>query len=126
LPQVRIEEHWQKVRELYEMGFSLNQVAKMANISPTAARYRLKKMGVAMRRPGAASGGGPKLDHDEIARCVFLYVHCKLNAREVAERTGLTRTGVQYRLRKAGVTRDVSDRQLVPRRRRKREAQANA
>jgi DNA-directed RNA polymerase specialized sigma24 family protein len=99
----RDEVSWELTARLYLEGFSLTEVSSLAHVSPTAVRNRLQKQGIPLRRPGAASGGGPRLPASEIDKTVFLYVNMDLSAHEVGQTLGLATSTVMYRLRKAGV-----------------------
>lgn len=94
---------WELTKRLYLEGFSLAQVARIAHVSPTAVRFRLQKQGVPLRKPGAGSGGGPRLQGVEIERTVFLYRDLAMSANDVGKALGISHSTVIYRVRKAGV-----------------------
>jgi DNA-directed RNA polymerase specialized sigma24 family protein len=119
----RDEVSWQLTKRLYLEGFSLREVAELAHVSPTVVRWRLQKQGVALRPPGAAGGGGPRLPAREIERTVLLYVDLDMSAYEVGQALGISHSTVMYRLRKAGIKpRDRREQGLLAWRNRQRRA----
>jgi predicted DNA-binding protein YlxM (UPF0122 family) len=99
----RDEVSWELTTRLYLEGFSLNEVSRLAHVSPTAIRNRLQIQGIPLRRPGAAGGGGPRLPTSEFDKTMFLYVNMDMSAHEVGQTLGIATSTVMYRLRKAGV-----------------------
>jgi DNA-directed RNA polymerase specialized sigma24 family protein len=100
---LRDEESWELTARLYQEGFSLREVAKMTHTAPTTIRFRLRKQGIPLRPPGAASGGGPRVPGPELDKTVFMYVNMKMSAYDIGKALGISHSTVMYRLRRAGV-----------------------
>lgn len=90
---------------LYTMGFSLDEVGKLINLSPSAVYYRLTKMaGIRMRKSGGQTFGrsGHRLPHQALEEATKLYT-AGLSSIEVGEILGISACAVRWRLKVAGV-----------------------
>jgi DNA-binding NarL/FixJ family response regulator len=86
---------YQKLRELYEAGQTIHEIANYFEVSPTYIYTRLKKSGATMRRAVVRRTKAQQARHNEIVK-----LHAQgLTAREIAEIVGLSRAGVCYYLR---------------------------
>ena len=86
---------YEKLRELYETGQTIDEIANYCEVSPTYIYTRLKKSGAAMRRPLVRRTEVQQARHNEIVK-----LHAQgLTARKIAEVVGLSYQGVQYYLK---------------------------
>jgi DNA-binding CsgD family transcriptional regulator len=86
---------YEKIRELYEAGQTIDEIANYLEVSPTYIYTRLKKSGAAMRRPVVRRTEVQQARHNEIVK-----LHAQgLTPREIAEVVGLSREGVRYYLK---------------------------
>jgi predicted transcriptional regulator len=84
-----------KIRELYEAGQTIHEIANYLEVSPTYIYTRLKKSGTTMRRPVVRRTEVQQARHNKIVK-----LHAQgLTSREIAEIVGLSRQGVQYYLK---------------------------
>ena len=58
---------YQKIRELYEAGQTINEIANDLEVSPTYIYLRLKKSGVTMRRAVVRRTEAQQARHNEIS-----------------------------------------------------------
>lgn len=88
---------------LYQVGFSLGQIADMAFVSRTTIRLRLIREGVEIRPRGAqpGNGGNHGVPYNELMKTVLLYRH-GYSTVEIGEMLGLAHPTVNNRLRIAG------------------------
>lgn len=102
--RVSDEELAETVR-LYMMGFSIDEVGEMLNLSTSGVWYRLHKMaGIKMRGPGGQIFGrsGRRLPHHALERVKTLYT-AGLSSTEVGEVLSISSCAVRWRLKVAGV-----------------------
>ena len=86
---------YEKIRELYEAGQTIDEIANYLEVSPTYIYTRLKKSGAAMRRPVVRKTEVQQARYNEIVK-----LHAQgLTPREIAEVVGLSREGVRYYLK---------------------------
>lgn len=89
--------------ELYEAGWSLNQIARAAHYAnASVVRRVLLRAGVKLRSPGMNGGPGCRIDHAAVEQTVDLYMS-GLSTNEVGAILGISHSTVGYRLRLAGV-----------------------
>jgi predicted transcriptional regulator len=86
---------YQKIRELYEAGQTINEIANELEVSPTYIYLRLKKSGVTMRRAVVRRTEAQQARHNEIIKLRDQ----GLSLKEIAEAVGITPEGVRHYLK---------------------------
>jgi len=94
-----------KLAELYETGFSLNEISKLTDIPSTTVRGRLLAAGIEMRPRGAALGNSNRwgTPQDVFILTAFLYEHLGWSQKEIGEYLGVNKSTVRDRLIVHGV-----------------------
>ncbi|MEG4495464.1 hypothetical protein [Microcoleus sp. D3_18_C4] len=86
---------YEKIREFYEAGQTIDEIANYLEVSRTYIYLRLKKSGANMRRAVVRRTEAQQARHNEILRLRAQ----GLTLKEIAEVVGLSREGVQHYLR---------------------------
>lgn len=89
-----------KIALLYKDNIPVREIAERAGICSSAVLKRLARAGI--RRHSPKYGQKPNIPTSELS---YLYWQKKLPLAKIAAQTGLSTSGVHYRLRKAGVCR---------------------
>lgn len=97
------DEEVAKVVELYELGYSLREVARFTYTSPTAARSYLIDAGVEMRQQGGWAYNKNRLSGRDMDATIWLYCVMGFSASEISIAQNIACSTVLHRLRKAGV-----------------------
>lgn len=100
-------DEWLAMVEDYESGSSLYEIAKRYGVSHQAVHYRLKELGVTLRKTG------PVVNADELQKMVSLYEQ-GWGFLKIAKRFGMSPSGVKYRLHTQGVVIRSKGLQKVP------------
>ncbi|MEG4031436.1 MULTISPECIES: hypothetical protein [unclassified Microcoleus] len=85
---------YQKLRELYEAGKTIDEIANEWEVSPSYIYLRLKKSGVTMRPKRVR----PKPKNEELQNKIIQLREQGLSQRKIAETVGFSRSKVQYYL----------------------------
>lgn len=93
----------EKLRDLYEAGYSLREIGARAYMSRTAVTNRLRAMGVVLRSRGTPVGG-QRIPDPELITTVELYRR-GLSMAEVGEQLGVSKGCVEQRLKSVGIPR---------------------
>ena len=91
--------------ELYSNGFSLKEISEFTKMPKSTVSRYLKNNGVELRKKGYQHGmlNPRSVTYHESKQFARMYVEEGLNVREISERTGMHRTSIVRRLKKAGV-----------------------
>lgn len=88
-----------RVRDLYEAGFSLKQIEDITGVPDWRVRRSLVRQEVELRNRTEYE----RLPHEVIAQTAFMYERMGLSVQEIAEHYGVARSTVQHRLKRHGV-----------------------
>ena len=94
-----------EVVELYKAGYSLKEVAKKTYITHRTVARILKFYRVSIRPKGGGYTQHFITPHEDIYQTIYLYRDCGLKMDEVAEKLGMSYSGVHKRLTNSGVTK---------------------
>jgi DNA-directed RNA polymerase specialized sigma subunit len=86
---------YQKLREIYEAGKTIEEIANEWEVSPSYIYLRLKKSGVTMRPPRIR----PTLEKEVLRDRIIKLRAQNLNPRQIGEIVGLSREGVRHYLK---------------------------
>lgn len=111
------------LKNLYEAGFSLGQVARISEMPKSSVRDILFDMGVKFRKCG---GGIVQVPHDELAKTAFLYERMGWSTNEIAEELGMSCDAICNRLDLAGVPRRTRAESMALRWKRRPHARSKA
>lgn len=91
----------QRCVDLYEIGWSLNEVSILTNRSPNTVYEQLKRRQVTIRK----NLGRSSLSHRDLRLTAFLYCHMDMNSTQIAQIVNRSPSTVRRRLELAGVPR---------------------
>lgn len=92
----------ERVKYLYEIGFTLEQVAELTGCPEGSIRDVLLLQGVVMR-PKSCGSMGSRLPHGEFSKPAFMYEQMEMSTVDIAVVMGISESTVRYRLRVHGV-----------------------
>jgi predicted DNA-binding protein YlxM (UPF0122 family) len=91
-----------KMVELYELGFSLSEVAELTYASVAAVHKHIRRRGVKMRPKGGWAYNKRRVPHGQLQLTVLLY-KTGHSTQQIADQLGITSSTVRHRLQIMGV-----------------------